>query len=258
MMSSMICAAGSAARDGPGAAPGEAWSQGVGLGVPAESVGTDRADGFDWRGRRQRLNRYYYCIADIDGIRFHFVSHRGHGESAPAHPAARLAEQLRRDAALGRRRLGDWFDLGAPLLPWYAFSFTASVDRSRPGVRRRGLLFAHGRDWAIHGMARTVPIFCARSGHLHGAVPSGEPRRHTPQHCRYDAVHRARRGAPFAGPACTTRGRCCLGLCSARRQLGVHSDPVRRLSDTPGGALSSRPGLRGCWSSPAVMVSQLG
>ena len=83
----------------PDPAPGEAWSQGVDREF-LQNLLTYWADGFDWRAQEERLNRYDHRIADIDGIRLHFVGHRG-GGAAPAHPAARLAELVPRDAALG-------------------------------------------------------------------------------------------------------------------------------------------------------------
>ena len=112
----------------PDAAPGNAWSQGVDREF-LQNLLTYWADGFDWRAQEERLNRSDHCIADIDGIRLHFVSHRGYGERLPlillhGWPSS-FAEMLPLVD-----RLGDRFDLVVPSLPGYAFS-------SRP--RRTGV-----------------------------------------------------------------------------------------------------------------------
>jgi pimeloyl-ACP methyl ester carboxylesterase len=112
----------------PDAAPGNAWSQGVDREF-LQNLLTYWADGFDWRAQEERLNRYDHCIADIDGNRLHFVSHRGYGQRLPlillhGWPSSFVEMLPLVD------RLGDRFDLVVLSLPGYAFS-------SRP--RRTGV-----------------------------------------------------------------------------------------------------------------------
>jgi Epoxide hydrolase N terminus len=78
----------------PDAAPGNAWSQGVDRAF-LQNLLTYWADGFDWRAQEERLNRYDHCIADIDGIRLHFVSHRGYGERLHAATSSGGADRAR-------------------------------------------------------------------------------------------------------------------------------------------------------------------
>jgi pimeloyl-ACP methyl ester carboxylesterase len=105
----------------PDAAPGAAWSQGVEVGYLRELLAF-WADGFDWRGAERKLNRYRHRVAEIDGVRVHFVHHRGgDGSRMPlvlTHGWPSTFIEL-----LGVvDRLGDRFDLVVPSLPGYAFS----------------------------------------------------------------------------------------------------------------------------------------
>jgi pimeloyl-ACP methyl ester carboxylesterase len=115
----------------PDPAPGAAWSQGVDLDYLRDLVGY-WADGFDWRERERRLNRYRHHLAEVDGVRLHFVHHRAAGGG----PALVLTHGWPSTFVemLGLvDRLGDRFDLVVPSLPGYAFSARpprAGVDRA--------------------------------------------------------------------------------------------------------------------------------
>ena len=72
---STTCERASAATRWPDPAPGEPWSQGTDLDYLRDLLAY-WADGFDWRARERQLNRYDHRIADVDGVRLHFVHHR--------------------------------------------------------------------------------------------------------------------------------------------------------------------------------------
>lgn len=114
----------------PDAAPGEAWSQGVDLGY-LRGLLAYWADGFDWHAQERDLNRHRHHVADVDGVRIHFVHRRGSGRIplvlTHGWPST-FAELLPLVD-----RLDDRFDLVVPSLPGYAFSPRpphAGVDRA--------------------------------------------------------------------------------------------------------------------------------
>jgi pimeloyl-ACP methyl ester carboxylesterase len=103
----------------PDPAPGEAWGQGVDLGY-LRGLLSYWAAGFDWRERERELNRHIHRIAEVDGVRLHFVHRRGtgrvplvltHGWPSTFVELLPLVD-----------RLDDRFDLVVPSLPGYAFS----------------------------------------------------------------------------------------------------------------------------------------
>jgi pimeloyl-ACP methyl ester carboxylesterase len=104
----------------PDPAPGEPWSQGADLDY-LRGLLAYWADGFDWRARERQLNRYEHHVAEVDGVRVHFVRHRAAGGGVPlilSHGWPSTFVEL-----LGLvDRLGDQFDLVVPSLPGYAFS----------------------------------------------------------------------------------------------------------------------------------------
>ena len=113
----------------PDPAPGSPWSQGTDLDYLRALVDY-WLDGFDWRHEERRLNDYAHFLAEIDGVRVHFVHQRSgkpplvltHGWPSSFAEMLPLVD-----------RLSDDFDLVVPSLPGYAFS-------SRPaqvGVDRR-------------------------------------------------------------------------------------------------------------------------
>jgi len=104
----------------PDPAPGEPWSQGADLDY-LRALLAYWADGFDWRARERALNRFEHRIAEVRGVRVHFVHHH--------RPGNRLALVLTHGWPSSFvellplvDRLGDRFDLVVPSLPGYAFS----------------------------------------------------------------------------------------------------------------------------------------
>src|SRR3954467_6792429 len=62
----------------PDPAPGEAWSQGADLDYLRDLLAY-WADGFDWRARERDRTRFEHRIAEVAGVRLHFVHHRRAG-----------------------------------------------------------------------------------------------------------------------------------------------------------------------------------
>jgi pimeloyl-ACP methyl ester carboxylesterase len=117
----------------PDQAPGEPWSQGVDLDYLRDLLAC-WADGFDWRARERELNRFQHRIAEVDGVRVHFVHHRAPGDRRAAMPLVLTHGWPSTFAELLGLvdRLGDRFDLVVPSLPGYAFSQRppgAGIDR---------------------------------------------------------------------------------------------------------------------------------
>lgn len=152
----------------PDPAPGEPWGQGVDLAY-LRGLLEYWADGFDWRRQERRLNRYEHRVADVDGVRVHFVHHRGgpgrtplvltHGWPSTFVELLPLVD-----------RLGDRFDLVVPSLPGYGFSSRPQSPVDRMVVARlwhrllQGLGYerygAHGGDFGAGvatAMAQTQP-----------------------------------------------------------------------------------------------------
>ena len=101
----------------PSAAPGEPWAQGTDIFHLRELVAY-WADGYDWRAAERELNRLPQFVADVDGVRVHFVHiRRGGIPLVLTHgwPSA-FIEQL----PLVERLPG--FDVVLPSLPGYGFS----------------------------------------------------------------------------------------------------------------------------------------
>jgi pimeloyl-ACP methyl ester carboxylesterase len=110
----------------PSAAPGEPWAQGADLAAVRELV-AHWGDGFDWRERERRLNAFPQYVADVDGVRVHFVhlAHGGtplvitHGWPSAFTEGLELVDHL------------PGFDLVIPSLPGYAFSSRPDVCTTR-------------------------------------------------------------------------------------------------------------------------------
>ncbi len=114
----------------PDPAPGEPWSQGTDLGYLSGLLGY-WADGFDWRAQERRLNRYAHHIAEVEGVRLHFIHHRAPGGGVPLVLTHGWPSTFAEMLGLVDR-LGDRFDLVVPSLPGYGFSQRpprAGVDR---------------------------------------------------------------------------------------------------------------------------------
>ena len=115
----------------PDPAPGDPWAQGVDLDY-LRSLLAYWAEDFDWRARERTLNRYEHRIAELDGVRIHFVHHRRPGDRIPLVLTHGWPSTFVEPLALVDR-LGDRFDLVVPSLPGYAFS----QRPQRAGVDRR-------------------------------------------------------------------------------------------------------------------------
>jgi pimeloyl-ACP methyl ester carboxylesterase len=111
------------------------------------------ADGFDWRERERELNRHTHRIAEVDGVRIHFVHRHGtglvplvltHGWPSTFVELLPLAD-----------RLHDRFDLVIPSLPGYAFSQRpphTGVDRAYVARLWHRLMQGLGyRGYGAHG-----------------------------------------------------------------------------------------------------------
>ncbi len=137
----------------PDPAPGEPWSQGTDLDY-LRGLLAYWADGFDWRSRERDLNRFEHRIAEVAGVRLHFVHHHRVGN--------RLALVLTHGWPSSFvellpliERLGDRFDLVVPSLPGYAFSARprrTGVDRAFVADLWHGLMQGLGyRRYGAHG-----------------------------------------------------------------------------------------------------------
>jgi pimeloyl-ACP methyl ester carboxylesterase len=135
----------------PDPAPGPAWSQGTDLDYLRDLLAY-WADGFDWAAQQEALNRYRHYIANVDGVRVHFVHHRGDGPPivlTHGWPST-FAEMLPLVD-----RLGGSYDLVVPSLPGYGFSPRpprVGVDRAFVARRWHGLMQGLGyRRYGAHG-----------------------------------------------------------------------------------------------------------
>ena len=101
----------------PGEAPGEAWEQGTDSAYLRELAASWLR--FDWRTQEQELNRRPQFVADVDGVRIHFVHVRGGGIPLilPLGWPSAFIEFLPLI-----ERLQHTFDLVIPSLPGYGFS----------------------------------------------------------------------------------------------------------------------------------------
>jgi len=143
------------------------------------------ADGYDWRGAAERLNRFPQFTASVDGVELHFVHLVGeaegrrpllltHGWPGSHREFWHVAEKLAFPSRFGGTG-EDAFDLVIPSLPNFGFSAKPAdtIDQ-----RRTALLFdqlmtetlgyakyrAHGGDW---GALVTSLLALERPEHLH-------------------------------------------------------------------------------------------
>src|SRR3954452_13843397 len=104
----------------PDPAPGEPWAQGADLEY-LRGLLAYWADGFDWRAQERRLNRFEHRIAEVDGVRIHFVHHRAPGGGVPLVLTHGWPSTFLEPRGL-LARLADRFDLVVPSLPGYGFA----------------------------------------------------------------------------------------------------------------------------------------
>jgi len=137
----------------PDEAPGEPWSQGVDLDY-LQGLLAYWVDGFDWRQQERRLNRYEHRVAEVDGVRLHFVHRRGTGEG-PALVLTHGWPSTFVELLSLVDRLDDRFDLVVPSLPGYAFSQRpagTAVDRAHVAGLWHGLMQGLGYErYGAHG-----------------------------------------------------------------------------------------------------------
>ena len=101
----------------PDADPVGPWKQGADLGYLRELAEYWRTE-FDWRARERELNRWPQFVADVDGVRLHFVHvRRGGTPLVLGHGWPSAFTEL-----LGLVDLLPGFDLVIPSLPGYGFS----------------------------------------------------------------------------------------------------------------------------------------
>jgi pimeloyl-ACP methyl ester carboxylesterase len=115
----------------PDPAPGGPWAQGTDLDY-LRGLLAYWADGFDWRTQERWLNRFEHRVADVDGVRIHFVHHRAADRGVPLVLTHGWPSTFVELLSLVDR-LGDRFDLVVPSLPGYAFSQRpprSGVDRA--------------------------------------------------------------------------------------------------------------------------------
>jgi pimeloyl-ACP methyl ester carboxylesterase len=110
----------------PEPAPGPAWSQGTDLAY-LQSLLATWADGYDWPAKERELNRYRHFVADLDGVRIHFVHEKAaNGAGIPlvlthGWPST-FVELLPLVPLLTDPKSGPAFDVVIPSLPGYGFS----------------------------------------------------------------------------------------------------------------------------------------
>lgn len=140
----------------PDPAPGEPWSQGTDL-YYLRGLLAYWADGFDWRTSERELNRFEHRIAEVEGIRIHYVHHRASGGGVPLVITHGWPSTFVEMLPLVDR-LGDAYDLVIPSLPGYAYSQRpprTGIDRAYIALLwhrlMRGLGYerygAHGGDF---------------------------------------------------------------------------------------------------------------
>lgn len=161
------------------------WSQGTPL-TWIKEVCQYWADGYDWRSREARLNRFSQFTSEIDGLDIHFLHVRSpHPEAMPliithGWPGSivefhKVIEPLTNPTAHGGGR-GDAFHVVCPSLPGFGFSAKPTtigwdVDRiasawatlmDRLGYARYG---AQGGDW---GSVITTSLGARDTSHCAG------------------------------------------------------------------------------------------
>lgn len=162
----------------------EDWSQGVPLSYMKELCAF-WADGYDWRVREARLNRFAHFKADLDGLSIHFIHapspHAGalplllsHGWPGSIVEFHKVIEPLCDPTRFGGNA-ADAFHVICPSLPGYGFSDKPA--RSGVGVPRIAKMFmqlmtqlgysryvAQGGDWGAAvatALAIADPEHCA-------------------------------------------------------------------------------------------------
>lgn len=152
----------------PGEIEGAGWEYGSSLGYVRELCRYWQSD-FDWRAQERRLNQYPQFLAEIDGLKIHFVHVRGkgpnskplvltHGWPSTFVELEKVIIPLADPAAVGADPSAS-FDVVVPSLPGYGFSDQPrrpGMDPFRIAAIWRRLMtevlgyerfLAHGGDW---------------------------------------------------------------------------------------------------------------
>ncbi|MDE2935241.1 MAG: epoxide hydrolase [Chloroflexota bacterium] len=152
----------------PGEIEGAGWEYGSSLGYVRELCHYWQTD-FDWRAQERRLNQYPQFLAEIDGLKIHFVHVRGkgpnpkplvltHGWPSTFVELEKVITPLADPAAVGADPSAS-FDVVVPSLPGYGFSDQPrrpGMDPFRIAAIWRRLMtevlgyerfLAHGGDW---------------------------------------------------------------------------------------------------------------
>ncbi len=173
------------------------WSQGIPLAY-VQDVCSYWADGYDWRAREAKLNRFDQFVTEIDGLDIHFVHHRSpHAKAMPlllSHgwPGSivefhKVIEPLTNPTEFGGEA-SDAFHVIAPSLPGYGFS--DKPTESGWGVEKIAAVFielmarlgydryiAQGGDWGsgiTHCIGALDPDHVAGI-HMNLAMSAGPP-----------------------------------------------------------------------------------
>ena len=115
----------------PDPAPGGPWAQGADLDY-LRGLLEYWADGFDWRTQERWLSSFEHRVADVDGMRVHYVNPGAADGGVPLVLTHGWPSTFVELLSLVDR-LGDRFDLVVPSLPGYTFSQRpprSGVDRA--------------------------------------------------------------------------------------------------------------------------------
>jgi pimeloyl-ACP methyl ester carboxylesterase len=157
----------------PDQAAGIGWEAGSDLAtVRALLARWGDVDGFDWRLEEERLNVFPHFVADVEGLRVHFLHERGeasgslplvltHGWPGTFVEMTRLLPLLTRPSEHGGRA-EDAFDVVVPSLPGFGFS---GIPRE-PGMTKTRI----ARMWAALMRGLGYERFGARGGDIGAGV----------------------------------------------------------------------------------------
>jgi len=142
------------------------WTQGLPLAY-AKELCHYWADGYDWRAREARLNRFDQFITPIDGVDIHFIHQRSphahalplvmsHGWPGSVAEFHKVIEPLVDPTRFGGDA-ADAFHLVCPSLPGYGFS-------GKPVET----------GWSVERIARAWSLLMRRLGHDHYVAQGGD------------------------------------------------------------------------------------
>ena len=150
----------------PDKEPVEDWSQGLPLAY-ARELCRYWADGYDWRTREARLNRFDQFTTPIDGVDIHFIHQRSphanalpllvsHGWPGSVAEFHKIIEPLTDPTRFGGAA-GDAFHLVCPSLPGYGFSGKPTAT-----------------GWSVERIGRAWNVLMQRLGYAHYVAQGGD------------------------------------------------------------------------------------